>query len=244
MDSELASLHKILKDRTRSKIILLLNEKGNLTYSELMNTLGISSTGTLNYHLKVINDLVMKKEDGQYVLTEKGKLAARLLFEFSDAKSQFQIDTEFPRWYIILGIVSSLVYLGIALTLYVARIMSFSRMILTASIAALVLITFIITDKSRTIRAKWTPKRQMLASEIWIIMFSALISSTVFMVGGSILLFGLENLLRSFEIQFVFPFFWWGIISFTVGPVIGGFIGYLRYKNGKYAQYSYYDPYA
>ena len=63
MNTGLSSLHKILKDETRSKIILLLNEKGSLSYTDLMNTLRIVSTGTLNYHLKVLGDLLTKDEN-------------------------------------------------------------------------------------------------------------------------------------------------------------------------------------
>ena len=38
----------------------MLNEKGSLSYSDLMDSLGIVSTGTLNYHLKVLDDLMAK----------------------------------------------------------------------------------------------------------------------------------------------------------------------------------------
>ena len=49
-----------------------------------MDTLGIVSTGTLNYHLKVLGDLLAKNEQEQYTLTERGKLAAKLLTEFPE----------------------------------------------------------------------------------------------------------------------------------------------------------------
>lgn len=80
MSSGLASLHKILKDETRRKIVLLLNEKGSLSYTDLMKNLETVSTGLLNYHLKVLNDLLVKNEIGQYTLSEKGKLASKLSF--------------------------------------------------------------------------------------------------------------------------------------------------------------------
>lgn len=82
MNSDLASLHKILKDETRRKILTLLSEKGSLTYTELMDGADIISTGTLNYHLKVLGDLLAKNDTGHYILTERGKLASRLLVEF------------------------------------------------------------------------------------------------------------------------------------------------------------------
>jgi predicted transcriptional regulator len=84
MNSGLASVHKILKDETRRKIVLLLNEKGSLSYTDLMDALEIVSTGTLNYHLKILGGLLTKNDNGQYMLTEKGKLASRLLLEFPE----------------------------------------------------------------------------------------------------------------------------------------------------------------
>jgi predicted transcriptional regulator len=73
MNSGLASLHKVLKDETRRKIVLLLNEKGSLSYTDLMKTLEIDNTGRVNYHLKVLDGLVTKREDGRYALTEKAR---------------------------------------------------------------------------------------------------------------------------------------------------------------------------
>jgi len=88
MNSGLASLHKVLKDGTRRKLVLLLNEKGSLSYTDMMKTLEIDNTGRVNYHLKVLDGLVTKREDGQYALTEKGKLASRLLLEFPEDNGQ------------------------------------------------------------------------------------------------------------------------------------------------------------
>ncbi len=84
MKSGIDSLHKILKNKTRRRIILLLHEKESLSYTDLMNALGITNTGKMNYHLKVLDNLLSKREDGQYVLTEKGVLASRLLSEFPE----------------------------------------------------------------------------------------------------------------------------------------------------------------
>ena len=98
MSSGIASLHKVLKDETRQKIILLLQQKGSLSYVDLMKALGITNTGKMNYHLKVLGNLLTKKEDGQYVLTEKGTLASRLLLEFPEATArQKGPDVERPQ---------------------------------------------------------------------------------------------------------------------------------------------------
>jgi predicted transcriptional regulator len=87
------SLHKILKDRTRRKMMVLLSEKGSLSYVDLMKALEISNTGKMNYHLKILDDLISKDENGRYLLTEKGKLAVRLLQEFPEDYMQ-----EYKRW--------------------------------------------------------------------------------------------------------------------------------------------------
>lgn len=96
MSSGLASLHKVLKDETRRKIVLLLNEKGRLSYTDLLKSLEIGNTGRLNYHLKVLGDLLTKGESGQYILSEKGKLATMLLSEFPDANSD---GSGKPKWW-------------------------------------------------------------------------------------------------------------------------------------------------
>ena len=49
-------LIRILKDPTRRRIIRLLVEKGPLEYSEIPRDLNLTSTGRLNYHLKVMRD--------------------------------------------------------------------------------------------------------------------------------------------------------------------------------------------
>ncbi len=74
-----STLHKALRDETRKKIILQLHTAGTLAYTDLMNRLDITNTGSLNYHLKKLNNLIEKNEQGAYTLTEKGTAAAELL---------------------------------------------------------------------------------------------------------------------------------------------------------------------
>jgi len=67
------SLSDVLKHPVRRKIILALSERGNLPYVDLMNFVGVSSTGKFNYHLKILGDLIEKDQIGRYVLTEKAE---------------------------------------------------------------------------------------------------------------------------------------------------------------------------
>jgi DNA-binding transcriptional ArsR family regulator len=111
MKIQLAALHKILKDETRRKVVRLLNEKGSLSYTDLMKTLEISNTGRLNYHLKILNDLILKRGDGQYVLSEKGKRAWCLLLEVSEKNNHYsQMKSKWRRlFWIATGTLTALI---------------------------------------------------------------------------------------------------------------------------------------
>lgn len=77
-----SSLHKTLSDNTRKSILELLKENDALTYTEIMAVLKITNTGRLNYHLRALNGLISKDDQGKYHLTEKGQLAVNLLATF------------------------------------------------------------------------------------------------------------------------------------------------------------------
>jgi DNA-binding transcriptional ArsR family regulator len=144
MNSGLASLHKILKDETRRKIVLLLNEKGSLSYSDLMDTLGIVSTGTLNYHLKVLGDLLAKNESGHYLLTEKGRLASRLLIEFPEPDYELQTKRKWWRRFWIVAILLESAGLAVVLALYFVGSLDFTWVVrsLFAFISGIIFLYF------------------------------------------------------------------------------------------------------
>jgi len=78
------ALHKIIGDTTRRNILELLARKGVLSYTDIMSLLNITNTGRLNYHLKILGELIEKDVEGRYRLTEKGRLAAELLQTFPE----------------------------------------------------------------------------------------------------------------------------------------------------------------
>jgi hypothetical protein len=82
MSADIGSLHGILKDPTRRRILSVLNERGALAYVEILGLLEIEHTGKLNYHLKQLGDLIQKDENGRYSLTEKGRLASQVMVRF------------------------------------------------------------------------------------------------------------------------------------------------------------------
>ncbi len=94
MSEDLSRLHRILKDSTRVNILTTLEKKDSLAYSELLTLSGISNTGRLNYHLKILDDLVSKNsETGEYSLSEKGRLAVEFLRKFQAASGGSEFST-------------------------------------------------------------------------------------------------------------------------------------------------------
>jgi DNA-binding HxlR family transcriptional regulator len=251
MSSGLSSFYRILKDKTRSQIILQLNEKGSLSYTSLMNQIGIKSTGKLNYHLKVLEELVTKNSDGLYILTEKGNLAAKLLTEFSEEKSQSQIEAPFPKGTIIISFLSSLVFISALFVLYLTGAIDLSRFILflITSISGTVLMIFM--EKARVKRASWSPKRQMFGAKVSLI-FAGVVGGTIsgFFVGGLLL----AGLIRMGYFYDAYPFMYASTRNFLdlmifvgdpiIGGILGAVVGYLIYKRSRFSKISYYDPFA
>lgn len=66
-------------------------EKGPLEYSEIMRELGLTSTGRLNYHLKVMRELLEKDELRRYRLNRRGLLAYQLLSEYGSGEEEYTI---------------------------------------------------------------------------------------------------------------------------------------------------------
>lgn len=128
MHSDIAALHKILKDKTRQKIITLLNQKDSLSYTELLEATQAGSTGLLNYHLKILGDLLVKNQEGQYQLSEKGKLSHKLIVEFPDVSNQAQKRRNQKVLLTVLGI-GQIVYLSILLLFYFLGQLEFYRLI-------------------------------------------------------------------------------------------------------------------
>ena len=106
-----ASLHETLTDETRRKIVSLLRENGTLSYTELMKAAQVSSSGQMNYHLKVLGDVLSTDEKGQYLLTEKGVFAYTSLHSFQNKKSLLKINPLWQQW-IGIAFVSALFLLA------------------------------------------------------------------------------------------------------------------------------------
>ncbi len=248
MNPSTSALHKILKDKTRQKIILTLEEKGSLTYSQLLDAADVKSTGRLNYHLKILDDLVNKNESGKYALTEKGSLAFTLIREL-DLKSQSQIEAEPSKGFITEAIIVAVGYLGVVFAIYLLSMTTFTTFALNiaATISGVILLYF--GEKARKKRSLQPANRQMLRAKIAIMAFTAWEGAVVgFFLGGYLLAVLLQHYARQnidliASNQTVYNFFFW-IGNPVIGVVIGGVVGYFIFKASRYSKNRYYNPFA
>jgi predicted transcriptional regulator len=93
-----ASLHEILNDENRRKIIRLLRENGTLSYTELMKASQIDSNGKMNYHLTALNHLLAINNKGQYSLNDKGVFAYSSINAFQSKKTITKTNKPFDYW--------------------------------------------------------------------------------------------------------------------------------------------------
>jgi len=78
-EEDLSYIFQALAHETRRKIVELLAEEGPLNFTEIMNRLGISETGTFGFHIKRMEDLLEKTDDGKYKLSDLGLVAYNII---------------------------------------------------------------------------------------------------------------------------------------------------------------------
>jgi hypothetical protein len=238
MTSAIDSLHKILKDETRRKIIFKVNEKGIIGYTDLMESLNIKSTGTLNYHLKVLGDLLKKNDLGQYTLSEKGQVAFKVLTEFPEGPPADQA----KKWKtIIAGLLAAAnsVSLIVSLGLYFIGYIDwhfFSSQIIYSLVAFLVAL---IIFKLPTSRQKYDPDRARKLTGIFFVLGGAIFTSIfLFFTTGVLLMTILGTRIPGGTLGNAF-LLW----AFGFGPILGAVIGYIVFKRSKYSKPSFYSPF-
>jgi DNA-binding transcriptional ArsR family regulator len=130
------SLHETLTDPNRRKIVSLLRENGSLSYTELMNRAGVRSSGQMNYHLKVLGDVLSVDERGQYSLTKKGVFAYTSQHSFQTNKRLLNLNPLWQQW-IGIAFVSILMVLA-SVFFYTHGILDWETAVLNMANVALV----------------------------------------------------------------------------------------------------------
>lgn len=67
-----------LRHPIRRQILLLLEDKGEVSFTEIQNAVGMSDTGLMSYHLKELAPLVEQSTRGKYCLSEVGRASITL----------------------------------------------------------------------------------------------------------------------------------------------------------------------
>ncbi|MBI5253202.1 MAG: RDD family protein [Euryarchaeota archaeon] len=86
-------LFKALSHPIRAKIIELIYENGELSYTEILTALKID-TGQLNFHLRNVSELYTRTENGNYTLNEAGKLGYYVMRGVKKRTGKEEIATE------------------------------------------------------------------------------------------------------------------------------------------------------
>jgi DNA-binding transcriptional ArsR family regulator len=75
-----------LKHPLRRQILLLLEEKGEASFTEIQKAVDVNDTGLLSYHLKELGTLVEQSERGKNNLSEIGKASKALFWKVEREK--------------------------------------------------------------------------------------------------------------------------------------------------------------
>lgn len=75
---EYDAIFAALKHPVRRQILLLLEEKGEVSFTGIQNAVGIIDTGLMSYHLKELAPLVEQSKRGKYRLSEVGETSIGL----------------------------------------------------------------------------------------------------------------------------------------------------------------------
>jgi len=83
-EKELTQIFNMLKHPLRRAILKQLS-KGPRAYSQILKNLNIQESSVLNYHLREMGDLMIKKDvNGKYELNEVGKICLQLVLKVKE----------------------------------------------------------------------------------------------------------------------------------------------------------------
>ena len=77
--NEYDAIFAALKHPLRRQILLLLDEKGEVAFTDIQKAMGVEDTGLMSYHLKELELLIRQSTRGRYRLSEIGKTSVALL---------------------------------------------------------------------------------------------------------------------------------------------------------------------
>ena len=97
---EYDEIFSALKHPVRRQILLFLEERGEASFTQVQNAVGIEDTGLMSYHLKELAPLVEQSERGKYRLSEMGQAGVALFqrVERERHRSSVTVRSEMNKW--------------------------------------------------------------------------------------------------------------------------------------------------
>jgi DNA-binding transcriptional ArsR family regulator len=99
-EDEYDEIFAALKHPVRRQILLFLEERGEASFTEVQNAVGIEDTGLMSYHLKELAPLVEQSERGKYRLSEVGQAGVELFqrVERERHRTRVTVRSEIEKW--------------------------------------------------------------------------------------------------------------------------------------------------
>jgi len=193
-EKELTQIFNLLKHPLRRAILKQLS-KSPRAYSQILKNLNIQESSILNYHLREMDDLMIKKDvNGKYELNEVGKICLQLVLKVKEKddihrfnKLQLEV-AQLKKAINFIQITFSALVIILVLELYLLNIIYFSSiLIILASGAIFSTGLFIINEKSMRNEINKLEKNEKLGAysaifTIWILVYTILTLFTI-MVG-------------------------------------------------------------
>lgn len=134
-EKELSQIFNLLKHPLRRGILKQLSESPQ-AYSQILKNLNIPESSILNYHLREMDDLLIKKDvNGKYILTEIGEICLQLVLKVKEKedihrfnKLQLVVERLKLTIYFIQIVFLPLVVI-LALELYLLNIINFGTIL-------------------------------------------------------------------------------------------------------------------
>ncbi len=134
-EKELSQIFNLLKHPLRRGILKQLS-KSPQAYSQILKNLNIPESSILNYHLREMDDLLIKKDvNGKYILNEIGEICLQLILRVKEKEdihsfNKFQILIENLKSTLFLfQIVFLPLVVILALELYLLNIINFGTIL-------------------------------------------------------------------------------------------------------------------
>ena len=189
-EKELTQIFNLLKHPLRRAILKQLS-KSPRAYSQILKNLNIQESSILNYHLREMDDLMIKKDvNGKYELNEVGKICLQLVLKVKEKEDIHRFNklqlvvAQLKRAIYFINITFSVLVIILVLELYLLNIIYFSSILEIFALGAIGSIVtstsiFIIFEKSEIFEINKLEKKEKLGTysiifAIWILVHTIL----------------------------------------------------------------------